>query len=405
MKRWIGVIFLTGTFLTGCGASGSEGGAETPVQFGEEDYKELLSANNQLGMEMFSEVERDENGNVFISPASLSMALSMLYNGAEGETKKEIANVLQVNGLDVKELNEANASLIDKLQKDSALIQLDIANSMWIDPKYNFQKEFAEVNQGYFHAEMKEIESADNINKWVEEATNGKIKDMVKAPLDPNLTAMLINAIYFKGDWQFAFNEEETDEGEFLKGDGSAVSVPFMRMKEELAYLSTDDFQAVSLPYGDGEMSMKIFLPNENSSIEEFEKMLTLENWESWNKEFTEKEGTVVFPKFELEYETQLNETLQKLGMPTVFTSQAELTKVIDDEGPFAVSEVKQKTFLEVNEKGTEAAAATSVAIVKMSLQDQPFHIEMNRPFFFTITDNDTGMNLFMGTISNPEKL
>lgn len=405
MKRLIGVIFLTGTFLTGCGASGSEDGAETPVQFGEEDYKKLLSANNHLGMEMFSEVERDENGNVFISPASLSMALSMLYNGAEGETKKEIANVLQVNGLDVKDLNEANASLIDKLQKDSELIQLDIANSMWINPKYNFQKEFAEVNQGYFHAEMKEIESADNINKWVEEATNGKIKDMVKAPLDPNLTAMLINAIYFKGDWQFAFNEEETDEGKFLRGDGSTVSVPFMRMKEELAYLSTDEFQAVSLPYGDGEMSMKIFLPNENSSIEEFEKMLTLENWERWNNEFTEKEGTVVFPKFELEYETQLNETLQKLGMPTVFTSQAELTKVIDDEGPFAVSEVKQKTFLEVNEKGTEAAAATSVAIVKMSLQDQPFHIEMNRPFFFTITDNDTGMNLFMGTISNPEKL
>ena len=406
LKKWLLPLFSLVILLAGCGTESSN--LSLNVDFGEEDYKKIVSQNNQLGFELMSEVEVNEDGNLFISPTSLFMALSMLYNGADGETKEEIAKLLQAEGMDANELNQANASLLSMLHSDSKQIQLNVANSLWLNENYHFQNDFAQNNRDYFNAKIQELDIMDSkspeiINDWVKKSTNGKIEELVEAPLDPDLVAILMNAIYFKGDWKYEFDKQQTEKQIFHLEDGMTKEVSLMTLREKLAYLKNEDFQAVSLPYGDGEMSMKIFLPKENTSLTAFENMLTNENWQTWNSGFHEVEGTVMLPKFQLEYEVTLNETLKKLGMTSAFARGANFTKMIQEDDPLWISKVKQKTFIDVNEEGTEAAAATSVEMVTESATlDQPFHMEVNRPFFIAITDDATGTILFMGSISNP---
>lgn len=424
MKKLIRVPLLIGGILlavTACGTkddtpdkevkkeTGDENVMEK-MEFGEKDYEQIVTANNELGFKLLAEVEADENNNTFISPTSLYMALSMVYNGADGVTKDEIAKALQVEGIDVEELNKASASMMSILDKETDEIQLDVANSIWLNEKYSFQKEFAENNKGYFNAEIEEIdvassESPKRINDWVKEATNEKIEEIVDSPLDSNLISVLINAIYFKGDWTYEFEKEATENRPFHLEDGGTKDVPLMMLNKELAYMENEDFQAVILPYGDGEMSMKVFLPKESSSLEEFKKTVTSENWASWDSAFTVNEGTVRLPKFELAYEVSLNESLKSLGLASAFDEGADFTKMIEEEAPVWISNVKQKTFINVNEEGTEAAAVTSTEMKTTSMPvNEPFELEVNRPFFFTITDDETDAVLFMGSVANPEQ-
>ncbi|MBP1968322.1 serpin B [Virgibacillus natechei] len=383
-------------------------GLSTDADFNEDDYKSIIPSNNALGFSLITEVEANENGNSFVSPTSLLMALSMVYNGADGVTKEEMANVLQNEGMDIDEWNKANASLMSMLHRDSDHFQLHVANSIWLNDFFHFQDEFAQNNKDYFNAEIHEIditdnESAERINDWVTDMTNDKIDNIVDSPLNPDLVAILINAIYFKGDWTYAFDENKTEERTFHLDDGTTKDVPLMTQSEDLAYMENESFQAVTLPYGDEEMSMNVFLPRENSSVDEFKAMLTEENWTAWSSQFDTKEGTIMLPKFQLEYETILNETLEKLGMESAFDEDANFPKMIEEDDPLWISQVKQKTFIDVNEEGTEAAAATSVEMEITSAPiDEPFHMEVNRPFFITITDDETDAILFMGSISNP---
>lgn len=403
--------------VTGCGTGAGKGeNSEVPeilndVKFGEKDYEHVVSAVNELGFKLVAEVEADENNNTFISPMSLFMALSMVYNGADGVTKEEIAKMLQIEGIDVNELNKANASMLSMLDKEKNQIQLDVANSIWLNENYHFQKDFAEHNKGYFNAEIEElditnIESPKRINDWVKKSTNDKIEEIVDSPLDSNLVAILINAIYFKGNWAYEFDEKATEDRAFKLEDGTTKDVPLMVLNESLAYMENEDFQAVTLPYGDGdgEMSMKVFLPRENVSLDEFKKTVTDENWTLWNSEFNFKKGMIMLPKFQLEYEVLLNEALKSLGLNSAFDEGANFTKMIKEEDPVWISGVKQKTYIDVNEEGTEAAAVTSATMETTSMViDESFEMEVNRPFFFTITDDASDTILFMGSISNPQ--
>lgn len=402
---------------TACGTEekvGKEGkvGVEIPkeTEFDEDAYEEIVAPNNELGFKLLAEVEADKHDNTFISPTSLFAALSMVYNGADGETKEEIANVLQVKGIDVSDLNQANAALQSMLGKDSDAVQLDIANSIWLNDNFHFQEEFADNNKGYFNAGIKEIDvldkaSAKKINDWVKSATNEKIEDIVEDPLSPNLVALLLNAIYFKGDWTHEFDKKLTENRPFHLKDGTTKEVPLMSMQRELAYMENDDFQAVKLPYGEEEMSMKVFLPNENKNLEEFKKSLTSETWSAWDAEFMSQEGTILLPKFQLEYEEVLNEALEKLGMGSAFDERADFTKMVQEDASLVISEVKQKTYIDVHEEGTEAAAVTSIEVRETAaILGDPFHMEVNRPFFIAITDEETGAILFMGTIGNPQE-
>ena len=412
MKKIIGYsVFLLGfiVVVSACGTT-NELDISSDVDFGENDYEQIVSPNNELGFNLLREVEPDEDGNLFMSPMSLFMALSMVYNGAEGETKEEIAKVLQAEGVDKQALNQANASLMSLLHKHSEQVELNIANSIWLNDEFQFQDTFAANNRDYFNAEIEEMDvndtkSSEKINKWVKDATNDKIEDIVEAPLDPNLVTILVNAIYFNGNWTYEFDIQQTENRAFHLADGTTKDVPLMSLKENLAYLENEDFQAIALPYGEDEsISMNIFLPKENTSLKDFQSQLTNENWESWKSEFQKTEGTILLPKFQLEYEAILNDTLSKLGMADAFNEEnADFSTMIKSEDPLWISQVKQKTFIDVNEKGTEAAAATSVEMETTSAPiDEPFYMEVNRPFFIAITDDETDAILFMGLISNP---
>lgn len=411
MKRK-GLIFLSliawSIVLVACGSEKDSTDYSTPADVKKEDYKEIVTPNNTLGFEMLSEVEPDDDGNVFISPTSLFMALSMVYNGAEGQTKDEIANALQVDKMETDMLNRANASLIEHLKKDAKSIQLSIANSIWLNENYHFQHDFAKSNQDYFDAQIEEIDitkeaSVDKINDWVSKATNEKIDKMLEAPLDPDLVAYLLNAIYFKGDWLYEFDEKETMPEDFYLQDGRTKEVSMMTLAEDLRYLENDLFQAVELPYDGETMRMNIVLPKENINTEEFHQKFTLNNWNDWLESFEIKEGTVKLPKFKMSYEIDLKDTLMQLGMNRAFAPGAEFNRLIEEEDPVWISKVKQKTFIAVDEKGTEAAAATGVEMVTESaVLDESFFFEANRPFILIITDEETGAILFMGEIGNP---
>lgn len=378
------------------------------VNYDIEDYNKIIPANNELGFNLLPEVEADHNGNTFISPASLFMTLSMIYNGADGVTKEEIAKALNAEGISVKALNKANVSLLAALKKETDDTQLHIANAIWLNKDFHFQEDFAQHNNDYFHAKTKEIDISDDqspvkMNDWVSEKTNGKIKEIVDTPLNSDLVAMLINAIYFKGDWKSEFDKKETEDQPFHLEEGTTKDVALMKLTEDLAYLENEEFQAVSLPYGEGEVSMKVFLPKENSSLKDFKKTLTKQNWEVWNSEFRIQKGTVLLPKFQIEYEATLNETLQHLGMKSAFDKDADFGQMIQEDDPVWISQVKQKTFIDVNEEGTEASAATSVEMETTSASiDEPFHMEVNRPFFIAIVDEETEAILSMGSINNP---
>ena len=411
MKKLI-MNLIIGSLLiltSACGLatnSGSLNGSKD-VEFDEDDYKKIISANNKLALNLLPNLESNEKGNIFISPTSLFMALSMVYNGADAETKEEMAQVLNSEGIDIAELNKANASLVSKLHNESEDIDLKVGNSIWLNDKFHFQEEFAQRNRDYYDAEISEIETTDSksvdlINKWVADSTNNKIDEMVKDPLDQDIVTLLINAVYFKGDWKYKFYQNETVEKPFHLENGTTKAIPLMSLNEELSYMENDHFQAVSLPYGVGDMSMNVFLPRENSSIQEFEKMLTVENLDKWNSEFYPTVGNVMLPKFKMDYEVELNDSLKKLGMRKAFYQEANFSKMIEENNKIQISLVKQKTYIDVNEKGSEAAAATSAIMVPVSKPANTFQMEVNRPFFFTITHQATGAILFMGSIVDP---
>lgn len=412
MNKWVRVLIVIGVIagVTACGITEDKESGNMKiakgVEFGETDYELIAEANNVLGMKLLKDLSARAEGNIFVSPTSLYMALAMVYNGTDGATKDEIAQVLEAEGLSAEEMNRANASLVTKLASDSEEIELNIANSIWVKDGYTFLESFTDSSQDYYNAKIETIDitdpaSADAINDWVSDATNGKIKEMASNPLPGNLVAMLLNAIYFNGTWQYPFSEDETRQQSFHLRDGSTTQVPLMSLDEQFAYFETDSFQAIALPYGDGEMNMHVFLPPETSSLDEFKGAMTEEHWADWMERFEMKQGNVMLPKFEMEYEVNLNDPLKEMGMETAFSS-VDLSKMFESSSGLYISEVKQKSFLNVSERGTEAAAATSVAVGESGPPESQFEMKVNRPFFFAITDEETGVILFMGSIENP---
>lgn len=399
MRKYFLLICISILLLVyGCGGVEDVNGVE------DGDYENIKESNNDMTFELLHHAPTDENGNKMFSSTSALMALLLAFNGAEGDTKQEIAESLHLEQDELEEINKGNHSLLETLH-DKEDVELTIANSLWIHEDYDFQDTYKEEMQTFYEAEIEtflpqEQASINKLNQWVEDKTNEKIKEMFDGPLSEDTRAILLNAIYFKAAWQHPFQKEITEKDSF-HGD-EIVDVPFMRMEEELLYMENDTFQAVQLPYEDGDMSMEIYLPNENYEVEEILEQFTVENWQDWQSDFQKKAGQVKLPKFQLTYESELNQLLHEIGIDLAFKPEAEFSNMIHSDDPLWIDEVKQKTYIDVNEEGTEAAAATSVQMRTTSAPIDPFTMEVDRPFLFLITDQSTDMILFAGTISKP---
>ncbi|MBD2742475.1 serpin family protein [Coleofasciculus sp. FACHB-1120] len=360
----------------------------------------LVAANTQFAFKLFRQLTKQEpDKNIFVSPASIAIALSMTYNGSVGQTQAGMAIALGLQEMSLPQVNEANSQLRQALENLDNEVELAIANSLWAQQDIQFNQDFLQRIQEFYDAKVTNLDFSNSdalttINNWVNENTHGKIKTIL-SQLSPLAILILINAIYFKGIWTSPFDKEDTHDRVFTQLDGTQKQHPMMSQYETYRYYQGDNFQAVSLPYGTGRVSMYIFLPDAGSSLEAFHKNLNVVNWDRWMKQFHQMKGRVVLPRFQMEYKVDLKEALIALGMEAAFMGGFQQMCA----GNLAISKVIHKTFLEVNEEGSEAAAATVVELVRSFSSEPTFTIIVDRPFFCCIRDNQTGSILFMGSI------
>jgi serpin B len=370
-----------------------------------------VAVNTQFAFKLFAELTKSNiEQNVFCSPTSVALALALAHNGARGETARAIARALELGDTGLDALNQANAALIESLRALDPQVTLAIANSLWARQDINFAPDFLGRSQDFYSAEIAALDfgaarAVATINEWVARNTAGKIETIVDQ-IDRSAVMFLINAVYFKGRWAKPFDPRRTREMPFTLPGGHQQSLPMMAQTGKFDYYAIPGFQAISLPYGAGRASMYIFLPEQRSSLRAFRRELTHKSWESWLRHFRPTEGTIMLPRFKLAYQTTLNDTLKALGMGIAFDQRrADFSAMFADGKPGAsIDEVKHKTFVEVNEEGTEAAAVTSIGMIRMTMAPQrSFSMIVDRPFFCAIRDNQTGALLFMGAITDPE--
>ncbi|MGD8700690.1 MAG: serpin family protein [Gemmatimonadales bacterium] len=371
----------------------------------------LIDADNAFGLKLFAQVlegER-EGANVFVSPLSVAMALAMAYNGADGATQQAMQETLELQDLSLEEVNRSYRDLIDLLRGLDPDVEFSIGNSIWYDQRYTFQQEFLDVNREYFDAEVTGLDfaapdAAATINDWVSSKTQGRIDQIVAPPISPDLVMFLINAIYFKGDWSRPFDKERTRPAPFTLTDGSQKQVDMMFYPQpDSVYVYSDaGVTVLDLPYGGRAYSMTIVLPAEGTDVRSLVGSLAAEAWRRWTEELRVERAIVSMPKFTLEYELELSEALKALGMGVAFDpAAADFTRIYSGDERVFISKVKHKTFVDVNEEGTEAAAATSVEVGVTSL---PPMIAVDRPFVFAIREKLSGTILFLGVIEDPTK-
>src|SRR5581483_5264180 len=338
----------------------------------------MVSAYNDFGLRLLQELLREHPGqNVFISPASLAFALAMTANGAQGDTLQQMQRALGLSG----EFNAENKALLDRLSHLDPKVTIEIANAIWVDNKAVIKPPFLGVNQKNFgatvaNADFQNPATVSAINDWVSRSTRQKIRSIIEPPLSPADRLILLDAVYFKGDWASQFEKKLTQAEPFTTGAGEAISHPLMSKTQSMPYWENSDLQAVHLPYGSGAVQMTVILPREALS----ETIVALK---SLPDDFQTRHGTLELPRFKLENSYQLIPALEALGIKDAFGSGANLSGI--SEEPLYINEVKQKTYVDVNEEGTEAAAVTSVGVRAMAVRREasaPFRMIVNHPFF-----------------------
>jgi serpin B len=338
------------------------------------------------------------------------LALAMTYNGSAGTTRQAMSQTLELEGMSLEEVNSAFAALKSALAPNDPKVQLKIANSLWARRELTLNPAFVARNEKNFGAEIANLDFSDpaatnTINSWVTKNTEGKIQKIVEQIKDDDVL-FLINAIYFKGQWQFEFKKENTKPDAFRVPTGGEKQVSMMSQSGQFYYYRGKDFQSVALPYGTGRVSMYIFLPDEQAGLAQFEQSLTPEHWDTWMKSFSFAPGDLMLPRFKVEWEAELNKTLIVLGMAEAFDPDHANFSLIprNSRAGMFISEVKHKSLCEVNEEGTVAAAVTAVGMSTTSYHKPPekFVMKVDHPFFFVIRDNATGLLLFMGSVTNP---
>jgi len=367
---------------------------------------QLVKADNTFTFSLFGKIPVSHANNVMVSPLSISLALSMALNGAEGSTKTDMISTLGLNGLSVDEINQIYFDLVAALKKADQNVVMNVANSIWIKKTYPVLDSFIATNQKFYDAHVERLDFNQNalnsINNWVNEKTSSKIPKILDQ-ISADEIMFLVNAIYFNGKWQIQFEKAQTQNGSFTLATGGSVSVPLMMIKEKFGYSEQTGYEALKMPYGRGKFAMVIILPVVGKTPEQILGQLNSASWETLKTALTNSTKVDVWlPRFKFSWESDLNGILSSLGMAVAFSeSQANFSKINSTDHLF-ITKVKHKTFIEVNEEGTEAAAATSVGIGVTSIGPGGPEFHATRPFLFFITEEDTGAILFAGKVENP---
>lgn len=368
----------------------------------------LTLSNNTFGFKLFQEIQKEEaDKNIFISPTSVATALSMTLNGANGQTRADMMATLEQSGMTLEQVNAGFQQLLTLLPTLDPEVQLQLANSIWYRQGFPVRQEFLNANQEFYNSEVAGLNFADPaakdiINGWVKDNTNNLIESVINGEIEPDVVMYLINAIYFKGTWLHEFDPEDTYTTDFHLEGGSTTEVEMMNMGQTyFPYFANETFQGVDLAYGDSVYSMTILLPNPGHTVAEIISQLNADTWEQWSQSFEYSELFFGMPKFKMEYEKSLIKPLTNLGMGIAFGPGADFTNIA--EADLLIDEVLHKSFVEVNEQGTEAAAVTVVVIVETSVPQIPTFIA-NRPFVFIIRENQSNSVLFIGKMMNPNQ-
>ncbi|MFA5032048.1 MAG: serpin family protein [bacterium] len=371
----------------------------------------LVKGNNTFALELYENLKGKE-GNLFFSPYSISTALAMTYAGAKANTQKQMAEVLRFNLLDSTSIHPVFKNLIFETQSKNKNYQLNIANALWGQKGYKFLNKFIKVTKTNYGAGFKKIDFGNTesarktINNWVEEQTKNKIKDLIQPGiLNANTRLVLTNAIYFKGNWINEFDENETKEAPFYINPEKKLQVPMMFKKENFNFMETDKFQAIELPYKGDDLSMFVLLPKKIDGLGEVENSFVLDSLNKWIESVQNQEVKIYFPKFKMTSEFSLAEVLKSMGMSDAFSLPPADFSGMNKKKELFISAVIHKAFVDVNEKGTEAAAATAVVMTKCSMPTQQTPVfRADHPFIFLIRDTRSGSILFIGRLTNPLK-
>ena len=378
---------------------------DTPAEVNSLTKQAIIESDNTFGLSLLKNVLSEKpDTNVFISPLSVSLALSMTLNGAAGETEEAIRKTLGFESITTQDVNVVQAQLMQRLMSTDPDVLFEIANSIWYRENYPILESFKTVNEQYYDAEIREldfslVEAVTIINDWINAATHGKIDDVIDR-IDPSVVMFLINALYFKGSWQVEFDDSKTYLDTFTGPGQATTQVHMMQREDSLAYYEDDLLQAVELPYGEGQYSMMVLLPKETVTVTSVLEQMSLEAYQTICNGLTQEKGQLLLPKFKIEFEMLLNDVLKTMGMGVAFGMSADFSN-INGTGGLYVSRVIHKTFVEVDEQGTEAAAVTVVEIRELSIP-QEFFMNVNKPFLFLIRDTVTNTIIFAGHVASP---
>ncbi|HEX7494120.1 MAG TPA: serpin family protein [Bacteroidales bacterium] len=370
------------------------------------DQISLISSENSFAFDIFKKVieTSTQSENVIISPLSISSALSMTLNGANGETRNAMLAALRLNGLTPEIINNSYKDLTEALLNVDKRVLISIANSVWTEKNFMVKKPFSDILGRYYNAESKSFNITDpmvpnQINSWIESKTNGLIKNMIDK-LDQRTVMLLINAIYFKGKWNSQFDKEKTVQGSFYKSGGSTTQVPMMKQTSEYKIYNGEGFTLAEFPYGQANYVMDILLPDDSNGINSIMPLINDNSIKGWISQMSERKADVTFPKFKYGYKTDLNDILTDMGMGIAFTDNADFSNISDIN--LLISMVKHQAFIETNEEGSEAAAATIVGISTTSMPAGPYILNINHPFLYLIRETSTNSILFMGRVCDP---
>ena len=373
------------------------------------DEAGLATADTGFAFGLVKELAREQPAkNIFISPYSISTVLQMVCNGAAGSTKQEMASVLGTSGLETQALNEARKELDQSIRSAQSNVVLSIANAIWYRVGVELRPTFVSVNQDFFGAKMGALDFTDPqtsgiINAWADENTHGRIKQIISGQIPGDAQVILANAIYFKGSWERKFDPKATKERAFHLQDRRQPQVAMMQQSGEFQYQEGKGCQAVRLPYAGGRLGIYVLLPEAGSSVEKLLASLDAQSWQNQlRRQFVSRKGSLVLPRFKLEYGAELKRPLTAMGMTLPFSRGADFSGM--SPTPLYLSEVRHKSFVEVNEEGTEAAAVTLGVMRHSSVQrpTPPFEMVVDRPFLFMIEDNLTNAILFVGVVFDP---